>query len=78
MEAVDVYQKLVLVKNRVTGKLGQFLLTLVPDIAYERQHQGEVADLFINAGDKGGFTGVAIYSIPGLDLIVRATVILME
>ena len=28
LEAVDVYQKLVLVKNRVTGKLGQFLLTL--------------------------------------------------
>lgn len=72
LEAVDVYQKLVLVKNRVTGKLGQFLLTLVPEIAYERQHQGEVAELFINAGDKGGFTGVAIYSIPGLDLIVRA------
>ena len=72
LEAVDVYQKLVLVKNRVTGKLGQFLLTLIPDIAYERQHQGEVADLFINAGNKGGFTGVAIYSIPGIDLIVRA------
>lgn len=52
--------------------MGQYLLTLVPDIAYERQHQGEVAELFINAGDKGGFTGVAIYSIPGLDLIVRA------
>ena len=72
LDAVDVYQKLIVVKSRTTGEMGQYLLTLVPDIAYERQHQGEVADLFINAGDKGGFTGVAIYSIPGLDLIVRA------
>ena len=44
LEAVNVYQKLVLVKNRVTGKLGQFLLTWIPEIAYERQQQGEVAD----------------------------------
>lgn len=67
-----MYQKVVIVKSRTTGKIGQYLLTLVPDIEYERQHQGEVADLFINAGDKGGFSGVAIYSVPGLDLIVRA------
>ena len=67
-----MYQKLVIVKSRTTGKIGQYLLTLVPDVEYERQHQGEVADLFINAGDKGGFSGVVIYSIPGLDLIVRA------
>lgn len=72
LDAVDVYQKLVVVKSRTTGEMGQYLLTLVPDIEYGRQHQGEVADLFINAGDKGGFSGVAIYSIPGLDLIVRA------
>ena len=71
LDAVDVYQKLVIVKSRTTGKIGQYLLTLVPDIEYERQHQGKVADLFINAGDKGGFSGVVIYSIPGLDLIVR-------
>ena len=72
LDAVNVYQKLIIVKSRTTGEVGQYLLTLVPDIEYERQHQGEVADLFINAGDKGGFTGVAIFSIPGLDLLVRA------
>lgn len=72
LDAVDVYQKLIIVKSRTTDEVGQYLLTLVPDIAYERQHQGKVADLFINAGNKGRFSGVAIYSIPGLDLIVRA------
>ena len=72
LEVVDVYQKIVIVKSKSTGALGQYLLTLVPTVEYDRNHQGEVADLFINAGDKGCFSGVAIYSIPGVDLIVRA------
>ena len=72
LNTVNVYQKLVIVKDEQTDTKGQFLLTLIPDADYERQHKGNVAKRFINASSTNDFSGVAIYSIPGLDLIVRA------
>ena len=72
LSVVNVYQKLLVLKNVRTESLGQYILTLIPDVAYEKLYAGKVADRFINAGEIGDFSGLAIYTIPSLDLIVRA------
>lgn len=61
---VNVHQKLVVVRNKTTGGRGVYILTLVPDADYNKKHPRGVADLFINCGDKNGFSGIAFYSVP--------------
>lgn len=69
---VDVYQKLIIVKDIQTDQLGQYILTLIPDKDYEDKYKKRICDRFINCKDKADFTGIAIYTIPNLDLIIRA------
>lgn len=59
---VDVYQKLIVVKDIRTQQLGQYILTLIPDKGFYNKHKKDVANKFVNCADKGGFSGVAIYS----------------
>lgn len=68
---VNVYQKLVIVKDMKTNRLGQYILTLIPDGKYEKRYKNRICDKFINAGDKSDFTGIAIYTIPNLNSIIR-------
>ena len=70
--SVDVYQKLVVVKKHddETGedRMGQYILTLIPDKGYDRSHRGNVAEKFINTGDKGSYSGLAVYFCRGLPM----------
>jgi hypothetical protein len=68
---VDVYQKLIVVKDMQTQQLGQYILTLIPDKEYEDKYRKKVGERFINCKKKLDFTGVAIYTIPNMDLIIR-------
>ena len=69
---VDVYQKLIIVKDTETDALGQYILTLIPDRSYHARYKKEVGERFINCADKGRFSGIAIYTIPHLDIVIRA------
>lgn len=59
---VNVYQKLVIVKDVKNKKTSQYILTLIPSKLYDNKNGGETCSKFINCADKGGFTGIAIYS----------------
>lgn len=69
---VDAPQKLIIVKDTKTGLLGQYILTLIPDKECNARYKKEICDKFINCSDKGQFTGVAIYTNPQNNMIVRA------
>lgn len=68
---VDVCQKLIIVKNHKTGKLGQYILTLIPDKTCNTQQTRQRCDKFINCADKVGFSGIALYSTLYSTLTVR-------
>lgn len=68
---VNVYQKLIVVKDVQTQQIGQYILTLIPDKEYEDKYRKKVGERFINCKNKLDFTGVAIYTIPNIDLIIR-------
>ena len=59
---VNVYQKLVIVKNLQTGNKSQYILTLIPDPSYAARHASGVAESFVNCGGKDGYSGLAVYT----------------
>ena len=61
-ERVNVYQKLVIVKDVKSERMSQYILTLIPSKAYDARYGSSVCDRFITRSDKGGFSGVAVYS----------------
>ena len=69
---VGVCQKLVVVKkyDEKCGeyRMGQYILTLIPDRGYDRSHRGNVAGMFINTGDKGSYSGLAVYFCGGIPM----------
>lgn len=69
--SVNVYQKLVVVKNQSTGNMGTYILNLIPGAEYDKKHLKKVGNRFINCADKGGFSGIAFYMIPNLNRILR-------
>ena len=69
--AVNVYQKLVVVKNKNNGNMGTYILNLIPDAKYDKKYLKKVGDRFINCADKGGFSGIAFYTMPNLNMILR-------
>ena len=69
--SVNVYQKLVVVKNQSTGNMGTYILNLIPSAEYDKKHLKQVGNRFINCADKGGFSGIAFYMIPNLNRILR-------
>lgn len=58
----NITQKLIVIKGKRQDKLGQYILTLVPDRTYFAKNKGDISDKFIQAGEKNGFSGVAFYS----------------
>ncbi|WP_294616108.1 hypothetical protein [uncultured Bacteroides sp.] len=69
--SVNVYQKLVIVKNQSTGNMGTYILNLIPTAEYDKKYLKQVGNRFVNCADKGGFSGIAFYTIPNLDRILR-------
>ena len=59
---VNVYQKLVIVKDVKSNRMDQYILTLIPSKLYDSRNGAQTCNNFINCADKGGFTGVALYS----------------
>lgn len=59
---VKVYQKLVILKNLNDGMISQYILSLIPSKSFELQNGEQTTELFITRGDKGRFSGMAIYS----------------
>lgn len=60
--AVDVTQKLIVLKSKHTEAKVQYLLTLIPDKDYYRKNKGDLSDKFIHAGEKSGYSGLAVYT----------------
>lgn len=58
----NVYQKLVIVKDVKSNRMDQYILTLIPSKLYDNRNGVQTCNNFINCADKGGFTGVALYS----------------
>lgn len=71
-QVVNVYQGLVIVKNALTGNKCQYILTLIPSRECDNKRSNSIYDDFVKNEDKGSFTGMAIYTIPQLNFIVRA------
>lgn len=59
---VNVYQKLVIVKDVKSNRMDQYILTLIPSKLYDNRNGAQTCSNFINCADKGSFTGVALYS----------------
>ena len=57
-----MYQKLIIVKDVKSERMSQYILTLIPSKAYDARYGSSVCDRFITRSDKGGFSGVAVYS----------------
>ena len=62
VERVSVYQKLIIVKDVKSDRMSQYILTLIPSKAYDARYGSSVCDRFITRSDKGGFSGIAVYS----------------
>ena len=60
--SVMLSQQLLVVKGKQHNKISQYILTLIPDRAYYSKNKGDISDKFLHSGDKGGFSGIAIYS----------------
>lgn len=72
VRSVDVTQKLVVVKNLTTDSLGSYILTLIPNPAYATRHKGlNLCATFLNTGDKGKFSGIAIYTESVSGMLIR-------
>ena len=70
-QKVNVYQKLVIVKDTKSERMSQYVLTLIPSKAYDNQYGRQVCNKFINCSDKGGFTGIAMYSTVYSNVTIR-------
>lgn len=68
--AVDVTQKLIVLKSKHTEKKVHYLLTLIPDKDYYRKNKGDLSGKFIHAGEKNGYSGLAIYTHPVTSKII--------
>ena len=60
--SVMLSQQLLVVKGKQNNKISQYILTLIPNRAYYSKNKGDISDKFLHTGDKGGFSGIAIYS----------------
>ena len=69
-----LYQKLIFVKNDTLNSIFPYLLSLIPDKDFYINHRDEdIAGNFINLGNKGGFSGLAIYTTTYTGYLIRAS-----
>lgn len=72
VHAMNITQKLVVVKDLPTGRLGCYILTLIPDSSCDSKDE-DWCSRFLNSGDKGKFSGLAIYTESSLGLLIRVS-----
>lgn len=70
---VNVYQKLVIVKDLYTEKKSQYILTLIPTPSYEARYGSSTVGNFVNCGEKQGYCGLAIYTCVYSPFTVRVS-----
>lgn len=69
---VNVYQKLVVVKNSKKGKINSFLLYLIPEVGSDGGES--MVNQYLNSkADKGKFTGLAIYKSLYSEMIIKVS-----
>ncbi len=59
---VKCYHKLVVVKDRKTGKLGNYVVFFIAANDYAKAHPGDVSKRFNNDGEMSDFSGLKIYT----------------
>ena len=59
---VNVSQKVVIVKDRESGAMASYVMSLIPDKDFAAKHKGDISDLFLNANDRGRFSGMIVYT----------------
>lgn len=59
---VKCYQKLVIAKNRKTGRMGNYIVYFIATNKYSKENRGIISDWFNNDGNMGDFSGVKIYT----------------
>lgn len=69
--SVEITQKLIVIKNKLTKEKVQYIMTLIPDKSYYAKNKGNISQSFWHLGNKNNFTGVVIYTDPILNLPVR-------
>lgn len=67
---VDITQKLVVLKSKHTGKKVQYILNLIPEKDYYKKHKGDMNAAFTHAGEKNGYSGLAVYTHIGTSKII--------
>ena len=63
---VNVSQKVVIVKDRESGAMASYIMSLIPDKDFAAKHKGDISDLFLNANDRGKYSGAIFYTHHGL------------
>ena len=63
---VNVSQKVVIVKDRESGAMASYVMSLIPDKDFAAKHKGDISDLFLNANDRGKYSGAIFYTRHGL------------
>ena len=63
---VNVSQKVVIVKDRESGAMASYTMSLIPDKDFAAKHKGDISDLFLNANDRGKYSGAIFYTRHGL------------
>lgn len=68
---VDIIQTLVISQNLKTGKMSQYILSLVPEESYANDNENKLFTKFSSSGDKGNYTGLALYMVPVYNIPYR-------
>jgi len=63
---VDVSQKLVIVKDRESGAMASYIMSLIPDKGFAAKHKGDISNIFLNANDRGRYSGAIFYTHYGI------------
>ena len=64
--SVRVSQKLIVVKDRESGDMAQYIMSIIPDKEFAAKHKGDISNLFLNANDRGKFSGILLYTCHGI------------
>jgi len=67
-ERLKVHQKLVVRRDVKTGAMASYVLSLIPDVGCDDRR---IPEKFRSRGEKGGFSGIAVYTTPGRGALVR-------
>lgn len=68
---VRVSQKLIIVEGRESGNMTQYLMSIIPDKEFAAKNKGDISNLFLNANDRGRFSGIVLYTHHGIPVTVN-------